>query len=228
MGGRGSGVDRNDFCTIFPHAGRGGLHKMKNFVRLIALLAVPIAVLASEAASEDAEKTSPKEVYTGSIAWIGGVTAGSLMTTTFTLTIDGYTSDEEAEKNLAALQEGKQESLLNAIRKENKGTFAITGEVGHVIGVVRVHEIEGKRRIFVVFERWLKMAEVRNGYRSEEYPFSVIELVINPDGKGEGTFIGAAQITWKTDKKTGQKHVNIEDFATYPARLMGVERRDLK
>ncbi len=40
MGGRGSGVDRNDFCTIFPHAGRGGLHKMKNFVRLIALLAV--------------------------------------------------------------------------------------------------------------------------------------------------------------------------------------------
>jgi len=198
---------------------------MKSLSKVTALLAAQVLLLVSEAAS-GAAQDKPKEVYTGAIAWIGGTWTGQMMTTTFTLTIGGYTSDQEYEGFRTALQEGGQDALLNAMRKEDKGSFAVTGEVGRVLGIVRAREDEGKRRLFIVFERWLRMAEVRNGYRSEYYPFGVIDLVINPDGKGEGTYIGAAQITWKTDKKTGQKHLNIEDFATYPARLMGVERRN--
>lgn len=198
---------------------------MKSLLKATALLAAPALLLVSSATS-GAPQDTPKEVYTGTIAWIGGTWTGQMMTTTFTLTVDGNTSDQEYEKLRMALQEGGQDGLLNAMRKDDKGNFAVTGNVGRVLGIVRVREDEGKRRFFIVFERWLRMAEVRNGYRSEYYPFGVIELVINPDGKGEGTYIGAAQITWKTDKKTGQQHLNIEDFATYPARLMGVQRRN--
>src|SRR5256885_10035521 len=35
------------------------------------------------------------------------------------------------------------------------------------------------RKITVLFERWLKMFEVRNGTRSEDYPFTYLELFIN-------------------------------------------------
>ncbi len=198
---------------------------MNHILKVTAILVMPVLLSVSEAAP-GAAHGMPKEVYTGMIAWIGGTWTGQMMTTTFTLTINGYTSDQEYERLRMALQEGGQDGLLNAIHKEDKGRFAVTGNVGRVLGIVRVREEEGKRRFFIVFERWLSMAEVRNGYRSENYPFGVIELVINPDGKGEGTYIGAAQITWKTDKKTGQKHMNIEDFATYPARLMGVALRN--
>ncbi len=196
-----------------------------NLLKVTALVVVPVLFSVSESASGAIQGT-PKEVYTGTIAWIGGTWTGQMMTTTFTLSINGYTSDQEYERLRMALQEGGQDGLLNAMRKEDKGSFAVTGNVGRVLGIVRVREEEGKRKFFIVFERWLRMAEVRNGYRSEYYPFGVIELVVNPDGKGEGTYIGAAQITWKTDKKTGQKHLNIEDFATYPARLMGVAQRN--
>ena len=48
---------------------------------------------------------------------------------------------------------------------------------------------------------------------------------MDPDGKGEGTYIGAAKIRWVTDEKTGKKSVEIENFATYPTRLMGVAKR---
>jgi hypothetical protein len=73
-------------------------------------------------------------------------------------------------------------------------------------------------------ERWIGFGELRGGYRSLDYPFSYIEIMIDPrTGKGEGTFIPAAQIRFKT--KNGQSQVEIEDFGTFPGRLMGVTMR---
>ena len=167
-----------------------------------------------------------KEIYTGAAVSVGGTVSGQLASTTFNLTIEGYTSDEEAQRYLTTLAEEKQEGLLKAISKQKLGFFSLSGQVGRTINVVRVNNLEeGKRKIVVVFERWLKMAEVRNGYRSRDYPFGVIEIVMDPDGKGEGTYVGAAKIRWVTDDKTGKKSVEIENFATYPTRLMGVTKR---
>jgi len=74
-----------------------------------------------------------------------------------------------------------------------------------------------------VFERWLQFAEVRGGYRSLDYPFGIIELFVDEKtGKGEGTYIAAAHIRWEKDKKTNQHKVDIENFATYPAKLTDV------
>ena len=167
-----------------------------------------------------------KEIYTGTAVSVGGTVSGQLASTTFNLTIEGYTSDEEAQRFLTTLAEEKQDGLMKAISKQKLGFFSLSGQVGRTINVVRVHNLEeGKRKVVVVFERWLKMAEVRNGYRSRDYPFGVIEIVMDPDGKGEGTYIGAAKIRWVTDDKTGKKSVEIENFATYPTRLMGVMKR---
>jgi hypothetical protein len=86
--------------------------------------------------------------------------------------------------------------------------------------------VNGKRRIFAVFRRWMRFGEIRGGYRSTDYPYSVVEMYIDPQtGKGEGTFIAAAKIRWRQDKKSGKNQVEIEDFSTFPARLMGVTER---
>jgi hypothetical protein len=124
------------------------------------------------------------------------------------------------------LQEGNQDALLNAVRQEDVGSFSINGRIGPRVNVVREQTIDGKTRIFAVFERWKSFGELRGGYRSLDYPFGVIEMYIDPrTGKGDGTYVAAAKIRWRQDRKSGQNQVEIEDFATFPSKLMGVTRR---
>lgn len=166
---------------------------------------------------------SAKETYTGTILSYGSGINTRMATSNFTLSINGYTSDEQATQFLKLLQDGGQTDLLDGIRNENLGTFSVNGNLARTINVVRIRQIDGKTRIHVAFERWMQFAELRGGYRSLDHPFTYIDLIIDPvTGKGEGTYIGAAQIRWKKDKDATGYHVEIEDFATFPARLLNV------
>jgi len=170
-----------------------------------------------------------KETYTGTVLSYGTGFNTRAVTRTFTLTIDGTTSDSLAQEYLNILQSGGQDDALKAIKKEELGRFSVGANVGIPINVVRVSSEGGKRKIFIVFERWTQFAEYRGGYRSLDYPFGVIEMTIDETtGKGEGTYIAAAQIRWKQDKKSKEYQVEIENFATYPAKLMGVLQRGKK
>ncbi len=174
-------------------------------------------------------KAQGKETYTGTVLSYGTGFNTRTITRTFTLTINGTTSDSLAQEYLNILQTGGQDDALKAIEKEELGRFSVGANIGIPINVVRVSSESGKRKIFIVFERWTQFAEYRGGYRSLDYPFGVIEMTIDEStGKGEGTYIAAAQIRWKQDKKSKEYQVEIENFATYPAKLMGVLQRGKK
>lgn len=165
-----------------------------------------------------------QEIYSGTLISYGSGFRTRTITTNFQLNITGQTSDAKAQNYLDILREDSQRDLLNAIEKDDLGRFSVSSNVGVPINVVRESTVDGKRRVFVVFQRWTQFAELRGGYRSLDYPFGVIELFIDPaTGKGEGTYIAAAKIRWDVDKKTNQQQVEIENFATYPARLIGVQ-----
>jgi hypothetical protein len=184
---------------------------------LIAIVFILSAVIAV---------SGQQETYTGSIVSYGNGLTGRMQTGTFTLTIDRLTSDQRANQLLGLLQEGSDDALLREVEKEDVGRFSINGRIGPRLNVVRESDVNGQRRIFAVFERWMNFGEIRGGYRSTDYPYGVIELFIDPrTGKGSGTYIAAARVNWRTDKKTGQNTVEIENFATYPAQLLGVTRR---
>ena len=170
--------------------------------------------------------SAQQETYTGSIVSYGSGLTGRMRTGTFTLRIDRLTSDQRANQLLGLLQEGSDEALLNQLDNEDVGSFSINGRIGPRLNVVRESDINGQTRIFAVFRRWMNFGEIRGGYRSTDYPYGVIELYVDPrTGKGEGTYIAAARIRWRQDKKSGQYNIEIENFATYPARLLGVTRR---
>ncbi|MBK9162592.1 MAG: hypothetical protein IPM21_01505 [Acidobacteria bacterium] len=171
-------------------------------------------------------QTGQRETYTGTIISFGTGLSTRTTTATFTLDLRGKTTDEQAARFLAVLVEGGQDTLLKELNDEDLGSFTVDGRLGRTINAVRFSEVDGKTRIFAVFERWIQFAEVRGGYRSIDYPFGIIELFIDPKtGRGEGTFIAAAKVRWKRDSKDGEYHVEIENFATFPARLMGVTKR---
>ncbi len=170
-----------------------------------------------------------RQTFTGTVLSYGMGADTRTRTGTFTLIINGQTSDSLAQEYLTTLQSGGQSDVLELIKKQELGRFSVGANVGVPINVVRESVDGGQRKIFIVFERWTQFAELRGGYRSLDYPFGVIELTIDEKtGKGEGTYIAAAQIRWKKDKKTNQYQVEIENFATYPAKLMGVIQQGRK
>jgi hypothetical protein len=180
---------------------------------LVFLAAITLIFFAS---SISAQK---KEVYTGTIVGVGGRLGG--VSRPFTLTLNGHTTDGEAERAVATLAEGGQDRLLSEIRNNNLGRFSIGGQVGRQLNfVVEERMPNGDRKITILFERWLNLYEVRYGARSTDYPLSYVELIVDRNGHGQGTFIPAARVRF--NKKN---EVEIENFGIYPARLSGVRQR---
>jgi hypothetical protein len=173
--------------------------------------------------SEVAAQQGGQETFTGTVLSYGTGLNTRSDTRSFTLRINNQTSNQQAQKFLGVLQESGQDDLLKTINNEDLGSFSVGAQLGRTLNVVRESTVDGKRRIFIVFERWTQFAEQRGGYRSLDYPFGVIELFLDPQtGKGEGTYIAAAKIRWTYDKKKEQSQVEIENFATFPAKLLGV------
>jgi hypothetical protein len=198
--------------------------KQKSLLILFLTLVLMLPGLATghqEGAEQDAE-TSSKEVYTGTILNMSGRSAS----TGFTLTLTGRTSDEERQQYLSILANEGQERLLKAIHKNDLGFIAATGQTRRDLLVVREASINGRRRVIAAFERWQGFYEIRGGYRSTDYPFSVIEIVFDEKGRGTGTFIGLAQVRMERNKKNEEGwRLEVENFGSFPAKVMGVMRR---
>ena len=112
--------------------------------------------------------------------------------------------------------------MLKELEGKRLGYFSLGGQLGRDLNFVQeTRTADGRRRITILFARWMNLYELRTGARSEDYPFSYVELFIDANGKGEGTFIPAAKVYF--DKKNG--NLDVENFGIYPARLAGVELR---
>lgn len=160
--------------------------------------------------------------FTGTALTFGSGFSTRTVSRPFTLRIKGQTSDAEAIRLIDILEDRGQDGLLRAIDHEDLGNITIGNQIGPRINMVRVENIDGKLRVRVIFARWMSFAELRGGYRSTNYPFSYMEMFVDPrTGRGDGTFIAAAKIRFR---KEGNE-VEIEDFGTYPGRLMGVRMR---
>jgi hypothetical protein len=143
----------------------------------------------------------------------------------FTLIINGRTSPEDAQRYLNTLERGGQDALLREIGDNDLGRFSLSGSVGVPLNAVVVDRDGDSTRLRAVFRRWMGFGELRWGLRSTDYPFSYVELRFDPNGRAEGTFIPAARIRFRNARNGGTGTVEIEDFGTFPGRLMGVRMR---
>ena len=195
---------------------------IRKIVSLIGVFAVLTLTATLVSAQDDKKKNGFQEVYTGTIVNMNG----RMASTTFNLSIRDYTTDEQTQQYLAILAEGDQDDVLKKIRDLDLGRLSTTRTVGRSLIIVRKAQLaDGKTRIVAAFERWQTVAEVRGGYRTQDYPFGLMELIVDERGKGSGTFISACKIDLKRDKKTGKWQLELENFGTYPNKVMGATRR---
>lgn len=197
---------------------------MRRMIWTIFVLSGLLVLLPFKSTAQEKKKSKFQEVYTGTVVSMNG----GLRSTTFNLSIRDYTSDEDAQRYLAMLAEGDQSVVLKSIRDLDLGRLSAQGHTGRNLIIVRKTQLpDGRTRLVVAFERWLRMAEVRGGYRSQDYPFGIMEIILDANGKkGTGTFIAACKIDLKLDKKTGKYQLELENFGTYPHKVMGVQRRN--
>lgn len=165
---------------------------------------------------------SAKEEFTGTVVGVGGSLGGR--SRPFTLTIENASQPSETGRAIAMLAEGGQAGLLKELQGKKLGYFSLGGQLGRDLNfVTETRTADGGRRITILFERWMNLFEVRSGARSQDYPFTYIELFVDSAGKGQGSFIPAARVYF--DKKHDNQ-VDIENFGIYPARILGVRSRN--
>lgn len=189
---------------------------MKKWVQLVLVLFLSAAA-AGPARSDDKPKEKKKaEVYSAT-AFAARTGANSLGITIY---IDDYTTDAEVHELAQTLKTGGSDALLKAMdkTKPKKGRVAVVGRTGNEVAIIRSRPAgKGKRRLILVTERPIGFLELRQGTRSRDYQFGVIELVLDEKGKGEGLALPAAKIWFN---KKGE--LEIEHLGMEPVRLVNV------
>ncbi|HEX6127011.1 MAG TPA: hypothetical protein VFZ23_16680 [Pyrinomonadaceae bacterium] len=167
-----------------------------------------------------------RATFRGTAVIYGSGLSTRTVTRPFTMTVNSRTSEADTTRYLRTLERGGQDALLREIESNNLGRFALTGSVGVPLSAVVVDRVEGETRLRAVFRRWIGFGELRRGYRSVDYPFGYVEIHFDPrTGRGEGTIIPAARIRFRNSRDGGPDTVEIEDFGTFPGRLLGVRVR---
>jgi hypothetical protein len=197
---------------------------MRNVARIVAPIVAIGLSLSVPGIAQDAEKL---DISAFAIS-MGTVATGANQRVQ--IRINRWSTPEEREHLITVMLEKGPNDLLKALQKQpEKGRFSIPGLRGPDPHNLRLgHELrytwqsplpEGGRRIVVITDRYIGFQEARNQPRSMDYPFTLIEMRVNKEGKGEGKMAVATKITF--DKK--EKRVELENYSSEPVRLNALE-----
>lgn len=155
---------------------------------------------------------------TGTAYFIGGRRPGR--TAPFRLIVNRFSTPEQIQQLNAALQSGGEDELLKTLSRMNAGRIEVGTGVGVPANVIiRTDDGEGRTKLVALYQRELRFGELRYGTRSSDYRFGYAELYVGR-GANEGMLIPAARVRLR-DGNTWE----VEDFGTFPARLMGLQVR---
>jgi hypothetical protein len=142
------------------------------------------------------------------------------------ITVDSWSTAEEREHLITTMLEKGSDALLKALQKTPvKGRFRIPTarqpDPHHLALGLDIHYAwqvprpDGGKRIVLVTDRYIGFQEARNQPRSVDYPFSLIQIHVDAEGKGEGKMAVATKISFDKEKK----QIELENYASEPVRL---------
>jgi hypothetical protein len=191
------------------------MRSRKLFVLAVAFVAATSFLQITSSAV--AQERYVGRTITGTAYFIGGRTAARSLP--FRLIINRLTTPAEVTQLNQALQSGGQDQLLQTLSHMDAGRIEVGSGVGIPANAIIATEIEGRTKLTVLYQRNIRFGELRYGARSQNYRFGYAELYVGRGGN-EGMLIPAAYIRLR-DGNTWE----VEDFGTFPARLMGLQVR---
>lgn len=183
---------------------------MKRFIAAFVLAGLAAAPAARAGQPEGRERFSAFAVDLG----------GSFGAATFLvqINVDRWSSPDERRNLESVLAESGPDALLAALRKTKPvGRIYTTGSVGYDLRFAyQVPLASGGRRIVVGTDRPLSFYEASRRPRSADYPFTVLEMRVDENGRGQGKLMVASRVTAMGET------IELENYTTRPVQLMQV------
>lgn len=202
------------------------------FLMATCLMALFVLSFSLPGAAQDdkaAKPEKPKSEKFGALAYLphgaGPAMVGAGARVNVDVWVNSYTSDAEAKTMAGALLEGGSAALLKQLEDAKSiGKVRLTGRAGfYDFKLIRSHQVEGGRRIYLVGDRPMGFLEVYAGNRSMDYPFGIMQLDLKKNSKGreegEGAMLYAAKIKVLENNK-----IELESYGVGAIKLMGVRK----
>ena len=192
------------------------MFKQVQWRRITAAAAVLGCLSLAFAEESKGETFAAVGVNMGSIGGGGG-------TATVQVIIDRWSTEAERQTLIKAFQEKGPEGLLAALQKtERVGTLRTSNRLGWDLHyAVQAPTPDGGRRIMVATDRAIAFEEASRNTRTMDYPFTLVEMRLDKDHKGEGRMSLATKIVRSKDGKT----LELENYGSEPVRLKNVRRQ---
>ena len=136
------------------------------------------------------------------------------------ISITRYSTPDERNRFLAVLDERGPEGLLEVFRNSpGIGRLAAPGRLGYEIRyAAEVPTEDGGRRVVIATDRLMSFFEARNQPRTVDYPFTVVMLQLDAEGKGEGR----ASVYTRIEVDRRNNAIVLENFGSQPVTLINV------
>ncbi len=211
---------------------RGILKSLVTIMGLLILLAgigyQPSIILAQDPAPATPTVSLPEDID-GTIVSLGTIMPNwmaprSINNNFFRIHVTGFSTPEEIVQYANLLKEKGPDALVSALDKaQEKGFIQIGSSLGYHIAAIRSIDTDTGRIIRAVTDRPIQFIEAFDRTRTYDYPFGILEIILDKDGKGEGKMIAAAKIDFNNDG-----NIQIESYDNAPFRLMGVKVQQSK
>jgi hypothetical protein len=167
-------------------------------------------------ASSETEKAKPERYKAVTVQ---AKTARLNPATQLDILVERYTSDGERMEYFKVLKEKGPEALLRTLSKVNVGRISAPGQVGVAVAVARIRETESGKRVRLVATRPVSFLQARRGDISDKYPYTIMDLYLNENSKGQGSVVSAIKVYFDDD---GQ--LQIQGLGGDPLDLINVEK----
>ena len=184
-------------------------------IRGTAALLVAAALLHGPAAGQEPKVNEEFEAILTNISNVGGTGLSPV-----TIRISRWTPDDENERLLGMLRKNGQETFLRSlVDVKPVGSIGAPASLRYDFFYARPQAVDGGgRRIVLISDRPMQVWERVESSPSRDYPFTVLELRLDREGKGSGTLAQMVQL------RLVGNILGIENLATGPMRLNEVKQ----
>lgn len=188
----------------------------------VLLVASVVALCAGTSVPVSGQATK-KESFTGfAINLNSGPTTG-----TVDFTIERWSTDQERAQLAAILKEFKDpfqanSRLLQALQKMPKTGYIKTQKtLAWDLHYARQTPLpDGGRRVVLATDRPMGFGEVRQGARTTEYPFTIVEMRLDKSDRGEGKILVGTRLLLDGNDLV------LENYGTQPVQFNQIRRLD--
>jgi len=131
--------------------------------------------------------------------------------------VDRWSSDQERDSLLDTLRTKGENSLLSSLQETKRVGFIRTPDrLGWDLHYAsETPTDDGGKDIVIATDRPIRFWEAANLTRTTRYPFTIIQIHLGKDGKGEGRMSVATKLSMSKDGKT----LELENYSTQPVIL---------